>query len=86
MVVAKSSNTDIMQANLKRKIKGIMKEQIIERRRISYSSLLDTAMRSASQLFVLKDPVARSSASRVLSDLQKLRGEMPRRRQSDGEK
>lgn len=86
MIVAKSSNIYIMQVDLKPKVKGIMKEQIIERRRISYSSLLDTAMRSANQLFVLKDPAARNSASRVLSDLQKLRGEMPQRRQSDAQK
>jgi hypothetical protein len=60
-----------------------MSEPIKERRRVSYSTLLESAMRSANQLFSSKDAVARSAASRVLSDLQKLRAEMPSRRQDD---
>jgi hypothetical protein len=40
-------------------------------------------MRSANQLFASKDAAARSAASRVLSDLQKLRTEMPARRRDD---
>jgi hypothetical protein len=60
-----------------------MNEQTKERRRVSQSSLVDTAMRSASQLFASKDVSTRSAASRVLSDLQKLRAEMPSRRQDD---
>jgi hypothetical protein len=60
-----------------------MNEQIKERRRVSQSSLLDTAMRSANQLFSSKDTSTRTAASRVLSDLQKLRAEMPHRRQDD---
>jgi hypothetical protein len=61
-----------------------MNEKTKERRRVSHVSLVDTAMRSANQLFASKDANTRSAASRVLSDLQKLRAEMPNRRQDDG--
>jgi hypothetical protein len=60
-----------------------MNEPLKERRRISYVSLVESAMRSANQLFASKDAAARSAASRVLSDLQKLRTEMPARRRDD---
>jgi hypothetical protein len=60
-----------------------MDELIKDRRRVSYSNLLESAMRSANQLFSSKDTVARSAAGRVLSDLQKLRAEMPSRRKDD---
>jgi hypothetical protein len=60
-----------------------MDEMIKDRRRVSYSNLVESAMRSANQLFSSKDTVARSAASRVLSDLQKLRAEMPSRRKDD---
>ncbi len=54
-----------------------------ERRHISYSATLDSAIRSASQLFSSKDAMTRSSANRVIADLQKMRGTMPARRQDD---
>lgn len=63
-----------------------MNELTKDRRRVSYSNLLESAMRSANQLFSSKDSVARSAASRVLSDLQKLRAEMPSRRKDDDSK
>ncbi len=55
-----------------------------DRRRISYTITLDSAIRSASQVFISKDPAARAAANRVLAELQKLRSEMPSRRQDDG--
>ena len=60
-----------------------MSEEIKERRRVNQSDLLDTAMRSANQLFSSKDVATRSAASRVLGDLQKLRAEIPKRRLED---
>jgi hypothetical protein len=61
----------------------IMDKEVKERRRISQTGLIDAAMRSANQLFSSKDSMARTAASRVLGDLQKLRAEMHRRRQDD---
>ncbi|MGZ5819479.1 MAG: hypothetical protein ACXWJD_12135, partial [Burkholderiaceae bacterium] len=80
---AATSNTDTMQRSQMEKKEAMMNEPIKERRRASYSTLIDAAMRSTSQLFVSKDIGTRSAASRVLSDLQKLRAEMPKRRQDD---
>jgi len=60
-----------------------MDEPTKERRRVSYSTLLESAMRSANQLFSSKDTGARTAGSRVLSDLQKLRAELPNRRKDD---
>lgn len=60
-----------------------MSSQEKERRRVCYSALVDNAIRSTNQLFATRDPNTRNSASRVLSDLQKLRAEIPQRRQDD---
>ena len=60
-----------------------MDTPVENRRRISYTASLDAAIRSASQIFSSPDTLIRSSASRVLYELQKLRGEIPARRQDD---
>lgn len=60
-----------------------MNEQVKERRRVSQTDLIDAAMRSANQLIASKDITARTAASRVLGDLQKLRAEMHHRRRDD---
>lgn len=60
-----------------------MSEQSIERRRLDHTALLDNAIRSANQLYSSKDSATRIAANRVIADLQKLRAEMPKRRQDD---
>ncbi len=60
-----------------------MSTQDKERRRVCYSDLVDNAIRSTNQLFATRDANTRNSASRVLADLQKLRAEIPKRRQDD---
>lgn len=55
-----------------------------ERRRVNQTDLIDTAIRSANQLFTSKDHATRSAASRVLGDLQKIRAVIPHRRLDDG--
>jgi len=60
-----------------------MEKPIKERRRTSYMSLLDSAIRSTSQLAASKDMATRSLANYVLGDLQQLRSELPKRRLVD---
>jgi hypothetical protein len=61
-----------------------MEKPVKERRRMSQMSLLDSAIRTLSQLASSRDSLTRSLASRVLADLQTLRLQIPIRRQHDG--
>jgi hypothetical protein len=55
-----------------------------ERRRVSQSGVLDSSIRMMGQLLVSGDMNVRSLANRILADLQKLRREIPARRENDG--
>lgn len=60
--------------------------QIVEdRRRASYSGLLDSAMRTAARLATHHDPVAKSLANQIMTDLKQIRRQMPARRRFDTE-
>ncbi len=50
---------------------------------MSHGSLLDSAIRMVAQLSSSGDLHTRSLANRAMADLQKLRHEMPQRRQLD---
>ena len=54
-----------------------------EQRRMSHCGLLDSSIRMVAQLASSGDLNVRALANRALADLQKLRHEMPRRRQLD---
>lgn len=56
-----------------------------ERRRTSYSGLLDSAMRAASRLTTHPDPMAKSLANQIITDLKQVRRQMPARRKFDTE-
>lgn len=56
-----------------------------DRRRISQAGLLDSAIRSLSQLSTSGDMMTRSLASRALVDVQQVRRMVPSRRASDRE-
>lgn len=55
-----------------------------ERRRMSHAGVLDSAIRIVAQLASSNDVMTRSLANRALAELQKLRHDMPKRRQTDG--
>lgn len=55
-----------------------------ERRRMSHSGVMDSAIRLVAQLTASNDLNTRTIASRALAELQKLRHDMPKRRQTDG--
>ncbi|RJG04108.1 hypothetical protein [Noviherbaspirillum sedimenti] len=54
-----------------------------ERRRMSQAGLLDSAIRMVAQLTTSNDLHTRTIANRAMADLQKMRHEMPKRRQFD---
>ncbi|MBS0309213.1 MAG: hypothetical protein JSS58_09600 [Proteobacteria bacterium] len=54
-----------------------------ERRRRSYSGLLDSAIRNASQLACSPDVKVRAMASQIVADLLQVRRELPVRRKTD---
>lgn len=56
---------------------------IKDRRRMSQAGLLDSAIRMVAQLTASRDLQTRTIANRAMADLQKLRHEMPKRRQLD---
>lgn len=60
-----------------------MDQMIKDRRRVSYCGLIDSAIRSGSKLISTGDSTTRVLANQVLSDLLRLRREMPARRQYD---
>jgi hypothetical protein len=60
-----------------------MQDPANDRRRTSYAGLLDSAIRSITKLAASSDPVTRTFANQALSDLVKLRRQMPSRRQFD---
>jgi hypothetical protein len=60
-----------------------MEKPVKERRRLSQIGLLDSAIRTTSQLAASRDLTTRSLANRVLGDLQQLRSEIPVRRLVD---
>jgi hypothetical protein len=61
-------------------------DQIIEeRRRTPYSGLLDSAMRAASRLTMHPDPMTKSLANQIITDLKQIRRRMPARRKFDTE-
>ena len=59
-------------------------DPVKDRRRLSHSGVLDSAIRLVAQLTSSNDLNTRTIASRALAELQKLRHEMPKRRQADG--
>lgn len=59
-------------------------EQAAERRKMSHGGLLDSAIRMVAQLSASGELHTRTLANRAMADLQKLRHEMPKRRQTDG--
>lgn len=62
-----------------------MEHETENRRRISYSGLLDSAIRAASKISSLPDPAARALANQILTDLKQIRRDMPSRRKFDTE-
>lgn len=60
-----------------------MDQPIKERRRLSQSGLLETAIRSAARLVSAQDATTRALANQMLSALMQLRRTMPQRRQAD---
>lgn len=62
-----------------------MREIVEERRRTPCSGLLDSAMRAASKLTMHSDPMAKSLANQILTDLKQIRRQMPMRRKFDTE-
>ena len=63
-----------------------MEDPVNDRRRTSYAGLLDSAIRSITKLATSNDPITRTFANQALSDLIKLRRQMPSRRQHDTNK
>lgn len=60
--------------------------QIVEdRRRTPYSGLLDSAMRAAIRLTTHPDPMTKSLANQIMTDLKQIRRQMPTRRKFDTE-
>lgn len=59
------------------------RSQLTERRRISHGGLLDSAIRMVAQLTASDNLHTRTIANRAMSDLQKLRHDMPKRRELD---
>lgn len=59
-------------------------DTVKERRRMSHSGVIDSAIRLIAQLTASNDLNTRTIASRALAELQKLRHDMPKRRQTDG--
>jgi hypothetical protein len=65
---------------------GAGMSQIVEnRRRTSYSGLLDSAMRSATKLTTHPDSMTKSLANQIMTDLKQIRRQMPTRRKFDTE-
>lgn len=60
-----------------------MQEPVKDRRRTSFSGLLDSAIRGVSKLTAANDPTTKSLANQVLKDLLQLRREIPARREYD---
>jgi hypothetical protein len=56
-----------------------------DRRRMSQAGLLDSAIRSLSQLSTSPDMTTRSLAARALADIQQVRRQVPTRRALDRE-
>ncbi|TCS35762.1 hypothetical protein EDC30_10961 [Paucimonas lemoignei] len=61
-----------------------VKDQSAERRKMSHGGLLDSAIRMVAQLTASGELHTRTLANRAMADLQKLRHDMPKRRQTDG--
>ena len=55
-----------------------------DRRRASYSGLLDSAIRSITKLTTVGDTASRGMAHQALADLMRLRRALPARRETDG--
>ncbi len=51
---------------------------------MSHAGVLESAIRMVAQLTSSADVTTRSLANRALAELQKLRHDMPKRRQTDG--
>ena len=66
-----------------RRDKEIPESPVKERRRMSHTGLLDSAIRMVAQLAAANEINTRALANRAMADLQKLRHEMPKRRQVD---
>lgn len=62
-----------------------MSQIIEERRRTPYSGLLDSAMRAANRLTMHPDPMTKSLANQIITDLKQIRRRMPARRKFDTE-
>jgi hypothetical protein len=60
-----------------------MEKLVEDRRRVSYSGLLDSAIRSANKLISSRDSQTKILANQVLLDLMLLRREIPTRREFD---
>ncbi|WP_019140054.1 hypothetical protein [Noviherbaspirillum massiliense] len=60
-----------------------MSDTTKDRRRTSYSGLVESAIRSATKLASSHDSTTRTLANQVVSDLVLLRRELPARRQYD---
>jgi hypothetical protein len=60
-----------------------MDQPIKERRRLSQSGLLETAIRSAARLVSAQDATTRALVNQMLSALMQLRRTLPQRRQAD---
>lgn len=62
-----------------------MSQFVEDRRRTPCSGLLDSAMRAASRLSVHPDPMTKSLAIQIITDLKQIRRQMPMRRKYDTE-
>ena len=60
-----------------------MDQPIKERRRTSYTGLLESAIRALTKIASSNDPMSRALANQALNDLLQLRRDLPTRREFD---
>jgi hypothetical protein len=60
-----------------------MEKLIEDRRRKSYSGLLDSSIQAAIKLAGLPDPMVKVLANQIITDLKQIRREIPARRKFD---
>jgi hypothetical protein len=63
-----------------------MDDTVKERRKTSYTGLLEGAIRALTKLASAPDPNTRSLANQALQDLLKMRRDMPTRRKYDSKR
>ena len=64
----------------------VMESPVKERRKTSYTGLLEGAIRALTRLVSSGDPNTRALANQALQDLLKIRRDLPARRQYDSKR